>query len=64
MYFYRICNSSNRFLTAKTATFLRTVHVLRSIISRSQVETIAQIFARVGVELYATLWQADCSNIQ
>ena len=39
MYFYRICNSSNRFLTAKTAPFSRTVHVL-SVISRSQVETI------------------------
>ena len=27
MYFYRICNSTNRFLRAKTATFSRTVQV-------------------------------------
>ena len=54
MYFYRICKSSNRFLTAKNATFSRTVHVFLSVISRSQVETIVQIFAHVGVEPYAT----------
>ena len=53
MYFYRTC-SSNRFLTAKTATFSRTVHVLLFVISRSQVETIVQIFAHVGVEPHAT----------
>ena len=52
--FYRNCNSSNRFLTAKTATFSRTVNVLLSVISRSQVETIVQIFAHVGVEPYAS----------
>ena len=54
MYFYRICNSSNRFLIAKTATFSRTVDVPLSVISRSQVETIVQIFAHVGVEPFAT----------
>ena len=54
MYFYRICYSSNHFLTAKTATFSRTVHVLLSVISRLQVETIVQIFAHVGMEPYAT----------
>ena len=50
-----MCNSSNHFLTAKTATFLRTVQVLPFAISRSQVETIAQIFEHVGVELQATV---------
>ena len=54
MYFYRICNSSNHFLTAKTATFSHTGHVLLFIISCLQVETIVQIFAHVGVEPYAT----------
>ena len=54
MYFYRICNGSNRFLTAKTATFSCTVHVLLFVISYLQVETIVQIFAHVGVESYAT----------
>ena len=53
MYFYRICNSSNRFLTAKTATFSRTVHVLLFVISRSDLGTIVQIFGHVGVEPYA-----------
>ena len=43
MYFYRICNSSKRFLTGKTATFSRTVQVIHFVIFRSQVETIAQI---------------------
>ena len=38
MYFYRNCNSSNCFLTTKTATFSSTLHVLLSVISRSQVE--------------------------
>ena len=55
MYFYRICYSSNRFLTAKTAPFSRTVHVFLSIISRSQVETVVQIFAHVEVERCATI---------
>ena len=49
MYFYRICNSSNRFLTAQTATF-SAVHVLLSVISRSQVEAIVQKFTHVGME--------------
>ena len=48
VFFYRICYSSNIFLTAKNATFSRTVHVLLSVISRSQVETIS------GVKPYAT----------
>ena len=47
------CNSSNCILTAKPATISRTVHVLLSVISRSQVETIVQIFAHVRMELYA-----------
>ena len=44
---YTICNSSNHFLTAKTITFSRTVRVLLSDISRSQVETIVQIFGKL-----------------
>ena len=55
MYFYRICNRSNCFLTAETANFSRTVHILLYVISSSQVETIVQIFVHVEVELYATL---------
>ena len=39
MYFDRICNSSNRFLTAKTETCLCTVHVCLFAISCLQVET-------------------------
>ena len=31
MYFYRICNSSNPYLTAKTATLSYTVHILLSV---------------------------------
>ena len=58
IFFYRICNSLNLFLTAKTATFSRicTLHVLLFVNPASQVETIVQIFgnARVGVEPYAT----------
>ena len=54
MYFYRNFNSLNLFLKDKTATFSRTMHVLLSVISRSQAKTIVQIFARVGVEPYAT----------
>ena len=50
MYFYGICNSSNRFLIAKTTTFSRTVHILLFVISCLQVETIVH----VGVEPYAT----------
>ena len=42
------------FLTAKTAPFSRPVHVLLFVIPRSQVETIVHIFARAGVEPYAT----------
>ena len=52
--FYTICNSSNRFLTATTTTFSRTLHVFLCLISRLQVETIVQIFAYVAVEPYAT----------
>ena len=55
MYIYRICYSSNRFSTAKTATFSRTVHAPLFVISHSQMETIGQIFAPFGVEPYATL---------
>ena len=38
----------------RSVSFLRTVHVLLSDISRSQVETIVQIFAYVGVEPFVT----------
>ena len=55
MYFYRICNSSNRFLTAKTETFSCIVYVLHFVVPPSQVETIVQIFGHIGVEPYATL---------
>ena len=44
MYFYTTCKSSDRFLTAKTATLSRIVYVLLSVISRSQVETIVHIY--------------------
>ena len=54
MCFYRICNRSNRVLIAKTGALPRTVHVLLSVICHSQVETIVQMFADVGVEPYAT----------
>ena len=54
IYFYRICTSSNHSLTAKTATFSHTMHIVLSVISRSQVETILKIFAHVGVEPFAT----------
>ena len=61
MYFHRICNSSDCFSTAKTATLSRTVHVLLSVISSSQVKTIVQISAHVGVEPFATfkVWRAE-----
>ena len=54
MNFYRICNSSCHFLTAKPATLSCTMHILLSVLSCSQVETTVQIFAHVGVEPYAT----------
>ena len=52
-YFYS--NSSNHFLTAKIATFSRTVHVLLLVIPRS--------VAHVRVEPYATLkvWKTEFS---
>ena len=58
MYFYN-SNSSNRFLTAKTATSSRTVHVLLFVIPCSQVEATVQIFAHVGVEPNAILLKSE-----
>ena len=62
-FFYRICNSSNRFLQLKLQLFY--VHCMFFFLSSLvpkwkqtefaiQVETIVQIFAHVGVEPYAT----------
>ena len=39
---------------AQIKTFSPTVNVLLFVISRSQVETVVQIFGHVGVEPYAT----------
>ena len=54
MHFYRICNSSNPFLTAKTATFSYTMHILLFVISH--IPTWKQLckYLHVGVEPYAT----------